>query len=207
MRAILSFLFLFLPLLGENVLYGDIDGDGKEESMELRKSGTSDMGGFYQLAVIDDDGSVIWKGPKSTDIENRYLFYETDIGISLPELLYDVDGDGKLLLIAPEPQSDVSPTYFRKLKWMGKQFRVLPSTGLIQTSPNRFEWQVTNAYEGVWVSKFLGVEGEGVRADVTHYVNSIYKGGEALLRFDAKGASVIKWLKPLTIPNEEGSQD
>ncbi len=197
MRYIFTLLIMSLPLFGAEVLYGDIDGDGREESMELRRSGEGELGGFYQLAVIDDDGSLLWQGPKSTDIENRFVFYETHVGISMPELLYDIDGDGHYELIAPEPQSDVSPTYFRVLKWLGKRFRIVPSKALMLTSQNRFEWQLTNAYEGVWVSGFVSAGADGVRAKVTRYIDGEYQGGEALLRFDPKGAAIVKWIKPL----------
>ncbi|MEA2027685.1 MAG: hypothetical protein U9N49_01740, partial [Campylobacterota bacterium] len=118
-------------------------------------------------------------------------------GISMPEILIDIDGDGYMELIAPEAQSDVSPTYYRKLKWIGKRFRIMPSQALVMEGGNSFRWKNTKDYEGVWVSSFLSMERGLIKVNITSYIKGEYKNGVALLRFDAKGADVLKWIKPL----------
>ena len=87
-------LLLSLPLLAKMTLYGDIDYDGKNESMELQSIGSNDMGSFYQLLVKDDNGKILWKVRGILDESDPYSFFEAHDGISMPEILADIDGDG-----------------------------------------------------------------------------------------------------------------
>jgi len=190
-------LLLSLPLLAKTILYGDIDYDGKNESMELRSIGANDMGGFYQLIVKDDNGKILWKARASLDESSPYSFFEAHHGISMPEILVDIDDDGYMELVAPLPQSDVSPTYYRKLKWLGSRFDVMPSNALMMDNANRFSWKSTKAYQGTWVSGFVSVKNTLIKANVTSAIGDSYKSGTALLRFDSKGADVVKWIRPL----------
>ena len=96
-------------------LQGDIDQDGKEETIAWKKFAAVELGDYYQLLVLDDDGSLLWEGPKEKDEGNPYIFSALDIGVSFPELLADIDNDGYIELLAPELQSDARPVYYRKL--------------------------------------------------------------------------------------------
>jgi len=196
MRIFLLLLLSF-PLLAKSTLYGDIDNDNKAETMELKNIGSTEMGTFYQLIVKDDNGKLLWKAGKSYDDSNRYSFFELHHGVSMPQILTDIDNDGYMELIAPEPQSDVSPTYYRKLKWIGKRFRVMSSNALMMDNHKRFTWKNTQDYQGTWVSGFVAVESHLVIANVISAIGDSYKSGTALLRFDAKGADVVNWMKPL----------
>ncbi|MDD2450849.1 MAG: SH3 domain-containing protein [Sulfurovum sp.] len=181
-------------------LEGDIDKDGKTETIAWKKFLTADRGDYYQLLVFDDDGSLLWKGPEEEDEGNPYIYSSLDIGISLPELLMDIDNDGYTELLAPELQSDVSPVYYRKLRWRGSYFEPLLSNALMLTveESNRFVWKRTSKPYGTWVSK-LTPYGDGlVKADVTVYQKDQSVGsGVALLQFDREGANVYRWIEPL----------
>ncbi|MBN2825530.1 MAG: hypothetical protein JXQ76_09415 [Campylobacterales bacterium] len=190
-------LLLSLPLLAKTLLQGDIDGDGKMESMELRNYGSNEIGTFYQLIVKDDDGKVLWKARENYDDGNPYTFVEAHHGISMPQILADIDNDGKMELLAPLAQGDVSPTYFKKLKWVGRRFTIMPTNALMMQSDKRFVWQETQAYQGTWVSGFISVEGDLIKANVISYINDEAKTGVALLRFDSQGAKVERWIMPL----------
>lgn len=194
-------LLLSLPLLAKAPLYGDIDQDGKIESMELRDYGSNDAGKFYQLIVKDDNGNVLWKAKENFDESNPYSFFEAHHGISMPQILVDIDKDGKLELLAPQPQSDVSPTYFKRLKWMGRAFSMMPPMALMMQNFDRFEWIETQDYQGSWVSSFVGVEGSLVKVNITQYRNEEVKMGVALLEFDSRGANVIRWIESLQNPD------
>lgn len=194
------FLLLFtMPLLAKTTLYGDIDGDNKNESMELQSIGVGQYDThFYQLVVKDDNGRVLWQSRVKKDEKNRYIFFEAHDGVSIPQILADIDQDGYMELIAPEPQSDVSPTYFRKLKWIDKRFRIMPSQVLMMKSANRFEWESPKGYEGKWISRFVEVqEGGLVKANVLGATSTTYPSGIVLLKMDKRGASVVKWIEPL----------
>jgi len=190
-------LLLSLPLFAKTILYGDIDHDGRDESMELISSGQTDMGSFYQLIVKDDNGRVLWRARKSLNTNNRYSFFEAHHGISMPEILVDIDQDGYMELIAPEPQSDVSPTYYRKLKWIAKRFRIMPSQALMMERGNVLRWKNSKDYEGVWVSSFVGMQRGLIKVNITSYIKGEYKSGVALLEPTRNGARVVEWIKAL----------
>ena len=182
-------------------LTADIDRDGKAESVQWKKFASNNLGSYYQLVVIDDNGRLLWKGPRDSRDNNPYVFSSLHTGKSLPQLLFDIDGDGYTELLAPEPQGDVSPTYYRKLRWTGRTFEHFPSRPLIMKDPGSdyFTWVRGQHSYGIWVSKFRGVTNKGlVKADITYYDrNGVWKGGVALLRFTSTGAVVHRWIKPL----------
>jgi len=182
-------------------LTADIDRDGKAESVQWRKFATTDMGAYYQLQVIDHNGAVLWIGPRDTKGNNPFVFSSTHTGVSFPELLFDIDGDGYIDLLAPEPQSDVSPTYYRKLKWRGGTFEYVYSRPLMMIAPgsDKFVWGTGQHSYGTWVSKFKRVSERGlVEVDIIHIdQDGGWGSGSALLRFTPGGADVYRWIKPL----------
>ncbi len=181
-------------------LLGDIDRDGKMEIVAWKKFASVDLGDYYQLLVIDDDGSLLWTGPKEKDDENPLIFFSLDSGVSMPQLLIDVDRDGYIELLAPEPQSDVRPTYYRKLRWRENYFEPLLSNALMRQSAgsDRFVWRTTQKTYGTWISK-LAPYGNGlVKANVMEYKkDESVKTGVALIRFNRKGAVVHRWIKAI----------
>ncbi len=187
-------------------LQGDIDQDGKNETIAWRKFASVDLGDYYQLLILDDDGSLLWRGPKEKNDGDPLVFFSLDFGVSMPELLIDFDHDGYMELLAPAPQSDVSPTYYRKLRWRGTYFEPLLSNALLRSSPesNRFIWKTTQESYGTWISG-LAPYGDGLaKANITEY-NKDESGsvGIALIRLDREGATVERWLKPLDKGNDK----
>ena len=87
----------------------------------------------------------------------------------------DIDNDGQMELLAPEPQSDVSVTFFRRLRWKNEAFRALASSALLwkdETKPV-LTWQDEEASYGTWVSKFGSVTEDGqVQAAITRYLEN-----------------------------------
>ena len=182
----------------------DIDQDGKEETVGWKKFATTDLGDYYQLLVLDDDGSHLWKGPKEKDEGNPYIFSSLDIGVSLPELLTDIDNDGYIELLAPAPQSDVSPTYYRKIRWRGTYFEALLSSTLTLSSQssNRFLWKRTSKSYGTWISKLIPYSDGLIKANVKSYrKGQSARFGVALIRFNREGAEVYKWIQPIISAN------
>lgn len=199
----LVFGIVLMPIVSlAGVLFGNIDYDSRLESVQWKKFATTNMGDYYQIQVIDDNGDILWRGPREARDDNPYVFSSLHYGESFPELLFDVDGDGYVELLAPEPQSDVSATSYRKLRWMGEHFESLPSEVLMMPNlgSDLFHWVSRKHTEGIWVSKFKRVGKNGlVEADVTYLVSgSPYKSGVALLRFTPGAVLVHKWLKPLS---------
>ena len=180
-------------------LFADIDHDGKTETIAWKKFSTTELGDFYQLLVFDDDGSLLWKGPAEADDTDPLVFYALDTGVSLPQLLTDFDLDGNIELLAPMAQSDVSPTYYRKLRWRGNHFEPLLQSALMYDigSNNRFVWKQAIGVGGTWVSKLTRAKNGEIGAEITQMRD--YGGvdmGEVSLIFDTKGAMVKRVVRP-----------
>lgn len=212
-NLVISLLFIvsLLPtlLLSENgTLSADIDHDGKKETIEWEKFTSTDLGDYYQLKVFDDNGKILWRGPRNADETNPYIFSSLHIGVSLPELLDDIDNDGYTELLTPELQSDVSPTYYKKLRWKGTYFEVLPSYALTLKSPtsNHFIWEKVNDTYKIWVSQLdaKNIYRAGfAKADVIAYMHDdTVKSGVALIKFVPQGAELKKWIEPLLSEKE-----
>ncbi len=162
---------------------------------------TEEEGEFFQVRVLDDDGGLLWEGPKVTDTENPLVFGNWHFGYSLPELAADIDGDGAVELVTPAPQSDVSPTWFRVIRWQGGRF-VPARMGSLLESPRgtgKFPWSKSDEWQGTWISSFLGVEADGsFRVQVFEYGGGVTtRQGEALVGIEPDGYVVKRWTKPL----------
>lgn len=189
------------------VLAVDLDGDGRKEVISRRRLGAErEIGEFFQLWVKSADGAVLWKGPEILDPNDPLAFGEWHFGVSLPQLAADVDDDGKIELIAPAPQSDVSPTFFRVLQWTGKGFepghlRALTGKGR-RGAP--FLWTEKPVLSDWWVQQWLGESPEG--GWVVELV-SLPEGGElgaaiAVLVTKGDGFELLRWVQPPAKPGE-----
>ncbi|NPA27605.1 MAG: hypothetical protein GXN91_00960 [Epsilonproteobacteria bacterium] len=188
----------------KKVLKGDIDGDDLLEKVYVQKFGSGEIGDFYSLIVVDDNGKVLWRGPQEENSNNDYVFGEWDFGISMPEVLVDIDGDNQAELLAPAPQSDLFPQYYRVLKWNGTRF-VAQRPGVMMLSshdPNLFIW--VNPYpnkngDGVWISKLHSKNSKkkAVADVIKTQEGEDPKMGKALIRFDSNLIRVVRWIKPI----------
>ena len=164
----------------------------------LIPAGTDPKGSYYSLLVINHDGSVIWKGPKDLNAMNPLVFGEWDMGVCLPETIGDIDGDGFPELIAAAPQSDISPTTFRLLRWMGGRFKPVLTSTLLESPPGsgRFSWSGNEQRFGAWISGFEQIGPQGrVVVKVTEYTGgSDAKIYSAILQREAYGFSLIRKL-------------
>jgi hypothetical protein len=183
-------------------LSGDLDGDGRTDFIRWEPVGATGGDEFLYLEVTGGDGEILWTGPREKSLENAYIFFNSHIGSSLPQLLIDYDGDGHLELLAPEPQSDVSATFYRRIKWKDGSFRPLSSSALMWEDESKplLTWKEGDVSFGTWVSQFGDVTDDGrVQAGITRYLeNGEWRGGIALIRFTAAGATIEDWIHPLS---------
>lgn len=182
-------------------LSADLNGDGVPEQISRRKLGAdSQIGTFYQLLAKDAQGTVLWKSPEVHDTEHPLAFGEWDLGISMPQLAADVDRDGKVELLVPAPQSDVSPTTFRLFRWNGSAFVPLQSKALTGKAQKGavFRWTDNPALSSYWVEKWMGVSAEG--GWVVKLVATPENGGSvtAIAVLTAKGDNFVltRWIEP-----------
>lgn len=165
---------------------------------------TTDLGDYFQLVVTDATGRRVWAGPRAADEADPLVFGAWHHGVSLPECVADVDGDGAVELIAPAPQSDVSPTIFRVLRWTGGSF-VPVRTGSLMESPKgsgRYPWGRESRVPGRWVSRFLSADGPA-RVEITEYGEPDLRTGIAELEPKGDGFTLWRWVRPLAAPREE----
>lgn len=180
----------------------DLDRDGRAERIAWEEFATTeDEGSFLQLVVYDGAGKPLWKGPAEKDPGNPLVFGEWHFGISLPEIAVDIDRDGAIELIAPTPQSDVSPTLFRILRWVGGRFVPVRTAALMESSAGsgKFAWTEEEKWDGTWISSFIGVNGDGsVQVNVFQYDGGETVGrGRANGTVTAAGIEVREWTSPL----------
>ena len=130
----------------------DLNADGKAETIEVRYSGRGESGDYYHIVVLDADGNSVWSGPKTKEENDPLVFGSWHFGASLPQAVGDMDGDGAVELIAPAPQSDVSPTTFRILRWNASGFKPLKTVTYLATGNN---------LDRLWSAKSTSTKGVG----------------------------------------------
>ena len=146
------------------VLKCDLDGDGKAESIGVRKVGeTEDQGDFYQLVVRKADNSVLWEGPRGMDPDAPLAFGSWHGGVSLPEFVGDIEGDGVVELIAEAPRSDVSPAFWRVFRWKNGAFVPAFTSALLPAGAQltAFRWSEKAENARVWVNRFSSKAKDG----------------------------------------------
>ncbi len=186
----------------------DLDHDGRKEKVLWQKfAETENDGSFFQLLVLDAGGGILWEGPKKADAGNPLVFGRWHFGISLPQLVADIDGDGEVELVAPAPQGDVSPTAFRVLRWTAGRFVTVRTAQLLESprGSGKFPWSNTSDYEGTWVNSFLGVNADGsLKVELFDYQGGeSVRGGVVHLALAGQGYKISRWVKPLAVLSDE----
>lgn len=181
-----------IPKAGDDyqVFTVDLDGDGKPEKVGLHCQKVTDSGWSSRLTVWRN-GQVIWQSmPAKIGV---WAFGGWDWGISGLELVADLDGDGKVEALVPEPVSDVSPVAFRLFRWDGKGFRHVQTKTLILQSaakgqgPDRFVW--SDAKEAPsWIGGFES-------GNVAKIWSDKGETRRAVVRSSKDGFKIVQWLK------------
>jgi|UniRef100_UPI0037831CB1 hypothetical protein len=183
------------------ILQVDLNGDGVAEQISRRKLGADDqLGTFHQILVKDSRGSVLWRSPEVLDVDHPLAFGEWDFGISLPQFAADIDRDGTVELLVPAPQSDVSPTTFRMLKWNGTAFEPHQSRSLVGKGQKgaAFRWTDEPSTSSYWVEKWIGTSAEGgwVVKLVSLPENGSLMTAIAVLSTKGDGFDLVRWIEP-----------
>ena len=209
MKSILSHLPIVLALTmaqgmeeatEPQVLRVDLNGDGKAETIARRRLGAdSELGTYYQLVVTDAGGALLWKSPEVHDATDPLAFGSWDFGVSLPELAGDIDQDGKVELLAPAPQSDVSPTFHRVFRWTAEGFKPVLSRALAGKGQKgaRFGWTTDPKPSDFWVLHWLGSSAEGGWVVQLYAMTSgdSVQTGIAVLAPKAGGFDLLRWIQ------------
>jgi len=98
----------------------DLDKDGINENVFLKKHRSDDNGEYYHLVVyqkVKNKRKILWE-----DKNIEYEFCYADWGIEELQIAGDIDNDGKIELVTNYAMSDVSPVSFRIFKWTNNKF-------------------------------------------------------------------------------------
>ncbi len=186
----------------ENRLKGDIDGDGKDDIVAWKEFAHDGRGSYYQLIIIGSDGTLLWKGPKDKNINNRMVFGDWDTGISMPQVLADIDGDCQVELLAPVASSEMSPQYFKRLKWDKNMMVALQDAILMRSKRDSKDYIWVKNYKGNglntgWVMNLYPAKvANEAKADIVYmdrYGNATFN--KVLIKFNSKGATIKRVIK------------
>lgn len=187
----------------------DLGGDGWSETVRVKLSGRNEQGEFFHLEVANGEGRVIWTGPKDLDPDNRLVFGNLEFGQTMPTVIADIDGDGAVELLAGAPQSDVSPRWFRVLRWSHGAFKPVRSGSLFEDPPGskQFPWGETQEYKGRWINELWpspdGAAGE-FEADLIEYPGeAAVRMGKGIVEATAQGFRLLRMITPMKEPDAE----
>jgi len=204
--AVLGLFSMVFPTLGApgptDSISVDLDGDGRAETIIWPKfKETEEEGAFHQIKVLRPDGTVRWEGTRVADPEHPLTFGDWHYGQSLPQIAADIDGDGAVELVAPVPQGDVSPTWFRVFRWTAAGFLPLKPGALMEKTrgSGHFAWYRGEDYQGTWISGFLRANADGsLRVGVMEYIaEATPRMGEANITAVEGGYRVKDWPVPM----------
>lgn len=172
----------------------DLDGDKQPEKIALRAYRVQEGNYFASVVVIRADGTVLWESEKVAEASDPMAFGAWDFGVSLPEMVGDIDRDKQIELVAPAPLSDVRPVEFKVYRWLDGTFRPAYTRALLLGKDNRFRWTVPKEGNQAWVARFEGWQNDKLVAGVT---STAGKTGKVLLSPEKGGFIVVRWLSPL----------
>lgn len=180
--------------------YADLNKDGHLEKIAVRVYGVSEWEWFAQVIVFDSSGKIIWKGPANKNRNNPLVFGSFDYGSALPEVVGDMDGDGRIEMIATTPVSDVRPQPFRLFRWDGTKFVYIFMKTLMEKPAGSgvFVWSKPGPPDGCWITDLKGVKGyKNFIASIFEFNKEKTRGGSAEVSSSSAGFKVVKWIKPL----------
>ncbi len=189
-------------------LDGDVDGDGMIETYKLERFANSEFGDYYKLKLYRG-GKLLWSAPSVDNGSDPFTFGVWDDGVSMLDIVIDIDGDGKAELLSMPPAGDVASIPVQIMRYDGKKV-INTDEYLIMdyNNSNRLRWvkshkyksPMSNTNEG-WASGFEKYDNNGTVKTYILYMleDGDSRGGSALIRFVSDGAVVVKWLEPLDI--------
>lgn len=145
--------------------------------------------GYYAILSVEDESGAIWESEEAGDPFDTFAFGVWFDGSGLPVLWLDIDGDGKLELLAPLPKGDLSPPLFRIYRWTGDSLLYLKKRALTKSSSGNFVWSSISGdfVEGSWVDSF----NKG-KAEIVTLKNDDVSQSESAFKSFQDGISLVK---------------
>ena len=182
-------------------LSADLNHDQHIERVTLIPFATNEYGEtFMRLTVFNDKNEIIYQTPRLTDYENVKTWALTNAGDYSLQLLYDLDGDGKIELLAGKPRSDVRPKPYRLWRWDGDKFVYLKDFTFQASERDRELFTLQEKHwDGVenvaWLEN-IAVRGGELKADVAAWKSYGMAQGKVVLEPNGtRGLKVVRWEK------------
>src|SRR3989339_13136 len=187
----------------------DLDKDGINENVFLKKHRSDDNGEYYHLVVyqkVKNKRKILWE-----DKNIEYEFCYADWGIEELQIAGDIDNDGKIELVTNYAMSDVSPVSFRIFKWTNNKFiKSDDACYIIKLQNGKIAGDLfTNdmAYSSgekdftstAWIDEFLDfTEPDIATVEITgcDSENNVLMG-KAIVQSTGKGFRLVKWLEEM----------
>lgn len=186
----------------------DLTGDGKLEKVCLVAYNIDKENDICwgQLVVKDSSGKELWKAPKAKKSSDPFSFGRFPFGSSNLEWIGDIDGDGHIELLSPEPVSDLRPPTYRRYRWKDHQFIPLGPKMLLEVpgGSGTFLWRDPIEWDGVsaltWITSISGTAKQAIAEVVSYRHDGSVWGGTAAMSGDGLGLRVTSWKHPLAPP-------
>ena len=196
--------------IGKNkFLLADIDHDRQKERLQLENIPSDDPEiELYQLKLFDNDGRLLWEGPREND--PLVVGYEYVSG-SFPVIFNDIDGDGNTELIISSPPHEGTSPGSEIYRWTGKDFVRTTSTQYLDLvwvdAPygKTLKWTKIDQKDYSknkkiwWVGEFWQMPNNELPiveiAGVQYPESSLVSRSKAKIRFTPTGAVIEEWIK------------
>jgi len=182
-------------------IFSNLDRDKDIEAVITKPYKKSKYNNFYRLLVIDDNNKILYQSPKVKDIDDSFSLGEYDCGISMPEVVVDIDKNRRSDILIPLPQCDISPTYYKsfELNQYNSSAKVKYLNSLVLVGKEYFKWrEPKNIGNITWVMEFKrALTKDIVVAKIFSVKNNNYYSGLATLKLIKGGAKLLNYMLPM----------
>lgn len=193
----------------------NIDSDKGLETLALIPYNFSNGDYLGQLVLFDDDGSVIWEGPRSQYLNGQAILrLDPQIIMRNPlifgkigqleyeiKFVHDPDQDGNIEAVLGEKPVGVQMSTFRVLRWNGSEFIcVNDGCRLIEDplNPDHYVWSQKSLHtyntgysDGRWVRELKLTDKPNVLKAVIREIKHAFSGRDTSPRFRRGEAFLI----------------
>ncbi len=212
MKPLLTIILTFHLLLAQTIsmdiikkakkkFFVDIDNDRKKEAIIVVFDGFKNGNKFYRIVIIDDNNKILWKSPPVNKFNTPFAIGEFGCGLSMPEIVADINQNNKMDIVISLPQCTSSPQYYKifEIDSKRKKISVKYLKALMKVKKRYFRWKEPkfNLHE-TWVMSFKKAINKNLAiAEIFSERKGDLYHGTALIKFTKRGAKLLKYITPM----------